>query len=145
MRLPSLPRTSLPTTLLAATCGVGLGMITFVLAAWLHNVGATGAASMLSEAALLAALACVAGFTLFGGNARLRGARVPINRALPPSWWPREPDSVALLAACVGAPARYWRRRRSPALPLAELGNSPGRGLADNGIRVILSTALQRG
>lgn len=104
MRLPSLPRTSLPTTLLAATCGVGLGLITFVLAGWLHSVGATGAASMLSEAALLAALACVAGFTLFGGNARLRGARVPINRALPPSWWPREPDSVSLLAACVGAP-----------------------------------------
>ncbi len=104
MRLPSLPRTSLPTTLLAATCGVGLGLITFVLAAWLHRAGATGAASMLSEAALLAALACVAGFTLFGGNARLRGARVPINRALPPSWWPREPDSVSLLAACVGAP-----------------------------------------
>ena len=103
MRLPSLPRTSLPTTLLAATCGVGLGLVTFVLTAWLHGIGATGAASA-AEAALLAALACVAGFTLFGGNARLRGARVPINRALPPSWWPREPDSVSLLAACVGAP-----------------------------------------
>lgn len=104
MRLPSLPRTSLPTTLVAATCGVGLGLITFVLAAWLHSVGANGAASMLAEAALLAALACVAGFALFGGNVRLRGARVPINRALPPSWWPREADSVSLLAACVGAP-----------------------------------------
>jgi hypothetical protein len=29
---------------------------------------------------------------------------VPINRALPPAWWPREPDSISLLAACVGAP-----------------------------------------
>jgi|GEM_PF-1272025 len=104
MRLPSLPRTSLPTTLLAATSGVGLGLVTFVVTAWLHSVGAHSAAALLAEAALLAALACVAGFTLFGGNARLRGARVPINRALPPSWWPREPDSVSLLAACVGAP-----------------------------------------
>jgi hypothetical protein len=104
MRLPSLPRTSFPTTLLAATCGVGLGLVTFVLTAWLHSIGANGAAGLLAETALLVALACVAGFTLFGGNARLRGARVPINRALPPSWWPREPDSVSLLAACVGAP-----------------------------------------
>jgi hypothetical protein len=104
MRLPSLPRTSFPTTLLAGTCGVGLGLVTFVLTAWLHSIGATGAAGLLAESALLVALACVAGFTLFGGNARLRRARVPINRALPPSWWPREPDSVSLLAACVGAP-----------------------------------------
>ena len=43
-------------------------------------------------------------FALFDGNTRLRGARVPINRALPPAWWPRDPDSVSLLAACVGGP-----------------------------------------
>jgi len=104
MRLPSLPRTSFPTTLLAAICGVGLGLVTFVLSAWLHRAGDTGAAALLAEAALLAALACVAAFTLFDGSARLRRARVPINRALPPSWWPREPDTVSLLAACVGAP-----------------------------------------
>lgn len=104
MRLPSLPRTSLPTTFLAATCGMGLGLVTFVLTAWLHSIGANAAAGLLAEAALLAALAFIAGFTLFGGNARLRGARVPINRALPPSWWPREAESVSLLAACVGAP-----------------------------------------
>jgi hypothetical protein len=58
----------------------------------------------LAETALLIALACVAGFVLFDGNTRLRGARVPINRALPPAWWPRDPDSVSLLAACVGGP-----------------------------------------
>ena len=39
MRLPSLPRTSLPTTFLAASCGAGLGIVTFVLCAWLHAVG----------------------------------------------------------------------------------------------------------
>ena len=102
--LPSLPRTSLPTTFLAASCGAGLGIVTFVLCAWLHAAGATAAAAMLAEAALLIALACVAAFALFDGNTRLRGARVPINRALPPAWWPRESDSVSLLAACVGAP-----------------------------------------
>ena len=30
MRLPSLPRTSLPTTFLAASCGAGLGIVTFI-------------------------------------------------------------------------------------------------------------------
>jgi hypothetical protein len=104
MRPPSLNRTSLPTTFLAASCGAGLGIVTFVLSAWLHAAGATEAAALLAEAALLIALACVAGFALFDGNARLRGARVPINRALPPAWWPRDPDSVSLLAACVGGP-----------------------------------------
>jgi hypothetical protein len=104
MRLPSLPRTSLPTTFLAASCGAGLGIITFVLCAWLHAAGATAAAAMLAEAALLVALACVAALALFDGNTKLRGARVPINRALPPAWWPRDPDSVSLLAACVGGP-----------------------------------------
>jgi hypothetical protein len=104
MRLPSLPRTSLPTTFLAASCGAGLGIVTFILCAWLHAAGDTGAAALLAEAALLVALACVAAFALFDGNTRLRGARVPINRALPPSWWPRDPDSVSLLAACVGGP-----------------------------------------
>ena len=103
MRLPSLPRTSLPTTFLAASCGAGLGIVTFILAAWLHAAGATSAAGLLAEAALLIALACVAAFALFDGT-RLRGARVPINRALPPAWWPRDPDSVSLLAACVGGP-----------------------------------------
>jgi hypothetical protein len=104
MRLPSLPRTSLPTTFLAASCGAGLGIVTFVLCAWLHAAGATSAAALLAEAALLIALACVAAFALFDGNTKLRGARVPINRALPPAWWPRDPDPVSLLAACVGAP-----------------------------------------
>jgi hypothetical protein len=104
MRLPSLPRTSLPTTFLAASCGAGLGIVTFILCAWLHVAGAPGTAALLAETALLIALACVAGFALFDGNTRLRGARVPINRALPPAWWPREADSVSLLAACVGAP-----------------------------------------
>ena len=118
MRLPSLPRTSLPTTFLAASCGAGLGLVTFILCAWLHAVGATGAAALLAEAALLIALACVAGFALFDGNTRLRGARVPINRALPPAWWPRDPDSVSLLAACVGGPLVIGAGRRSPAVPL---------------------------
>ena len=104
MRPPSLPRASLPTTFLAASCGAGLGIATFILSAWLHAVGATAAAAMLAEAALLIALACVAAFALFDGNTHLRGARVPINRVLPPAWWPRDPDSVSLLAACVGAP-----------------------------------------
>lgn len=104
MRLPSLPRTSFPTSFVAACCGAGLGLLTFVVSAWLHSIGATGASALLAEAALLAALAFVAGFTIFDGNTRLRGARVPINRALPPSWLPREAKSVSLLAAYFGAP-----------------------------------------
>ena len=119
MRLPSLPRTSLPTTFLAASCGAGLGLVTFILCAWLHAVGATGAAALLAEAALLIALACVAAFALFDGNTRLRGARVPINRALPPAWWPRDPDSVVAPGGMRRRPARDRRGRGSPAVPLS--------------------------
>src|ERR1700694_495679 len=72
MGLPSLPRTSLPTTLLAATCGVGLGLVTFVLTAWLHSIGANGAAGLLAETALLVALACVRSDHAAGRDLRRR-------------------------------------------------------------------------
>jgi hypothetical protein len=29
---------------------------------------------------------------------------VPINQAVPHEWWPRETESVQMIAACVGAP-----------------------------------------
>ena len=54
--------------------------------------------------ALLVALASIAGAAALDGPARMRRARVPIGRVLPPSWWPRESDSVPLIAACVGGP-----------------------------------------
>jgi hypothetical protein len=104
MRAPSLRRISPPSPFLAAFCGVLLGLLTFAVSAWLWRSGATHVASTTAAAALLVALTCVAAFALLDSPARLRRARVPINRALPHAWWPRETDNVPLLAACLGVP-----------------------------------------
>ena len=104
MRGPSLRRASVPAPLAAALFGVLLGTATFLISAWLWQTGAPQLASMTAEAAMLAALACLAAFALLDGPARIRRARVPIDRALPASWWPRDSETVPLLAACVGAP-----------------------------------------
>ena len=90
--------------LLAASFGAALGVLTFFVTAWLWRHGATGAASVTADAALLIALVCIAAFAVLDGPARLHRARVPIGRVLPPSWWPEDDDTVPLLAACVGAP-----------------------------------------
>jgi hypothetical protein len=104
MRTPGFRRVSLPAPLVATMCGLALGVLTFAVTAWLYRTGATHAATLAAEASLLLALCCVAASTLLDGPARMRRARVPIGRALPTSWWPRETDSVPLLAACLGAP-----------------------------------------
>lgn len=104
MRTPGFRRLSVPAPLVATALGVALGLLSFAVSAWLYRAGATHAASLAAEAALLAALACIAAFALLDGPARMRRARVPIGRALPPAWWPRDTESVPLLAACVGAP-----------------------------------------
>jgi hypothetical protein len=52
----------------------------------------------------LVSLFCLALTVVFGQPPRRRRARVPINRAVPHEWWPRETDSVQMFAACVGAP-----------------------------------------
>ncbi|MBV8195505.1 MAG: hypothetical protein JOY80_08245 [Candidatus Dormibacteraeota bacterium] len=105
MRAPSFRNVSLPAPALAAACGVVLGVATFLVSAWLWRQGAGQAATVTAEAALLAALACIAAFAVLDGPTRLRKARVPVGRVLPPSWWPpQDSDTVPLLAACVGAP-----------------------------------------
>ena len=60
--------------------------------------------TLTADAALLLALVSVAAFAVLDGPTRLHRARVPIGRVLPPSWWPRDDDTVPLLAAYVGAP-----------------------------------------
>ena len=104
MRAPSFRNASVPAPFLAAFFGIVLGLITFVITAWLWRHGATQAATLTAEAALLVALVCVAAFAVLDGPTRLHKARVPIGRVLPPSWWPQDNDTVPLLAACVGAP-----------------------------------------
>lgn len=104
MRAPGFRKASVPAPLLAACCGIALGVATFIVAAWLWRHGAMQVATLTAEGALLAALACIAAFAVLDGPARLRRARVPIDRALPPSWWPQDSETVPLLAACVGAP-----------------------------------------
>jgi hypothetical protein len=105
MRAPGLRRLSVPAPLVATTCGVLLGLLTFVVSAWLYRTGQMHIATTIASAALLASLASIAGAAVIDGPARMRRARVPIGRALPQAWWPRENDgSVPLLAACVGGP-----------------------------------------
>ncbi|TMB91688.1 MAG: hypothetical protein E6J45_05065 [Chloroflexi bacterium] len=88
----------------ATLFGAFLGLVTFAVTAWMWRSGATQAAALTAEAALLIALGCIALIAVLDGPARLRRARVPINRAVPQAWWPRETDSLSLLAACAGAP-----------------------------------------
>ncbi|MBV9100757.1 MAG: hypothetical protein JO198_06900 [Candidatus Dormibacteraeota bacterium] len=95
---------SVPAPVAATLCGVFLGLLTFAVSAWLYRNGAMHLAGTAAAAALLLALACIAGTALLDGPARMRRARVPVGRALPPAWWPRESDSMPLIAACVGAP-----------------------------------------
>jgi hypothetical protein len=104
MRTPSFRKVSLPPPLIASMCGVVVGVLTLAMTAWLYRTGAVHAASQAAEAMLLAALVCVAAAVVGGGPARMRKARVPIGRALPPAWWPRDSDAMPLLAACAGAP-----------------------------------------
>jgi uncharacterized membrane protein (UPF0136 family) len=104
MRAPGFRRASGPAPYVATLCGIFLGLLTFVVAAWLYRTGGMHLATTVASAALLVALASIAGAAALDGPARMRRARVPIGRVLPPSWWPRESDSVPLIAACVGGP-----------------------------------------
>ena len=94
----------MPAPFVAASCGVLLGIVTFLATAWLWRSGATHAAALTAEVALLLSLTFIAGFAVLAGPARMRRARVPIDRVVPPSWWPRDSEAAPLLAACVGAP-----------------------------------------
>lgn len=104
MAPPDNRRIGVPAPLLGALCGALLGLIAFAAVATLWRLGATHAAAVTAASALLVALSCLAGTILFGQPARRIKARVPVNRALPPSWWPRESESVPLIAACLGVP-----------------------------------------
>lgn len=104
VRAPGLGNAPRLAPLVAASFGAALGLLTFLVTAWLWRHGATGAASLTADAALLLALLCMAAFAALDGPARLHKARVPIGRVLPPEWWPQDSETVPLLAACVGAP-----------------------------------------
>lgn len=104
VRLPGFRSAPVAAPLLAASFGAALGLVTFLVTAWLWRHGAAHAASLTADSALLFALVCIAAFALLDGPARLRRARVPIGRAMPPAWWPHDSDTVPLLAACVGMP-----------------------------------------
>lgn len=98
------PRLSLPTPLVAAIWGSLLGLVTFAVVALLWRAGAVRAAGTLADSAFLLALICLAGTVLLGQPAKRRRARVPVNRALPHAWWPKETDPLPVIVACVGAP-----------------------------------------
>ena len=104
MPVPREPRLSLTGPLLGVLLGIALGLGTFAFTAMLWRSGATHAAAMTADSALFVSLFCLAVAVVFGQPARRRRARVPINRAVPHQWWPRETDTAQLMAACVGGP-----------------------------------------
>ena len=104
MPVPRAPRLSLALPLRGAILGALLGLVTFTVVALMWHAGATHAAATTADYALLVSLFCLALTVVFGQPPRRRRARVPINRAVPHEWWPRETDSVQMFAACVGAP-----------------------------------------
>ncbi len=81
-----------------------LGVVIFAIVAGLWRAGATHAAAFAAEAAFLVVLTGIAAVALLARPAKLRRARVPVSRALPRAWWPRDADTFPLLAACAGAP-----------------------------------------
>ena len=111
VRAPGLGNAPRMAPLVAASFGALLGVVTFFVTAWLWRHGATGAASVMADAALLLALACIAAFAVLDGPTRMHKARVPIGRVLPPEWWPQDSETVPLLAACVGAPLVVVQRK----------------------------------
>jgi hypothetical protein len=104
MPLPRQPRLNLARPLVGAFLGAILGLVTFLVVALLWHAGATRVAAQTADYALFASLFCLASTVVFGQPARRRRARVPINRAVPHQWWPRETESAQMMAACVGAP-----------------------------------------
>jgi hypothetical protein len=104
MPYPPQTRLGIPAALAGFLIGTVLGLATFSVAGLLWFSGAHGAAATAADTAVLGALVLVAATLVLGQPARRRRARVPINRALPPQWWPREGDSVPVIAACIGGP-----------------------------------------
>ena len=104
MPVPRQRRLSLAGPLLGVLLGAALGLATFTFTALLWRSGATRAAAMTADSALLVSLFCLAVTVVFGQPARRRRARVPVNRAVPHQWWPRETETAQIIAACVGGP-----------------------------------------
>lgn len=104
MPAPDFKRASVPSPIVAALCGVLLGLAIFMIVAGLWRAGATHAAAFTADATFLVVLTGIAGVAVLARPAKLRRARVPISRALPRQWWPRDSDTIPLLAACAGAP-----------------------------------------
>jgi hypothetical protein len=97
-------RVSVPASCLAGLCGALLGLLTFATAAALWRAGQAHVAALLAQTMLLTALAAVAAIVLLAQPARLRRARVPVGRPLPPTWWPPADDPLPALAVCLGGP-----------------------------------------
>jgi hypothetical protein len=103
MRSPQ-DRVTVPASLLAVLCGVVLGLAAFATAATLWRAGQFRIAGLFADSIVLGALVLVAGITLLAQPTKLRRARVPIGRPLPPAWWPAPAETIPVLAVYVGAP-----------------------------------------
>ena len=105
--MPRLPlrRVTVPAAAAAAVSGSLAGLLVFAVCAALWRMGLAGDAATAAQTALLMTLLGMALVSLYPRpTARMTRIRVPISRALPQTWWAREPDVTPLIIACAGAP-----------------------------------------
>jgi hypothetical protein len=98
------PRVSIPAGVLAVLCGLVAGLATFAACAALWRADHARVASLTAESILLLTLVITAGVMLLAQPARLRRARVPAGRPMPPAWFPVQRDPIPVIAACIATP-----------------------------------------
>ena len=88
----------------AACVGITLAVVLLISFALVSKIAGGHLASKTAEFSLLATLLAIAAVVTLGTPVKMRKARVPVRRALPPAWWPPEEESNGLLALCLGGP-----------------------------------------
>ena len=88
----------------ATALGTSVGVLLLVALGLVWRVAGGHLAANTAEFSLLTTLLAVAAVTTLGTPAKMRKARVPVRRAMPPQWWPQEEAGSSFLALCLGAP-----------------------------------------
>lgn len=88
----------------ATFVGTALAFVLFISLAFVWKVAGGHLAANTAEFSLFATLLAIAAVVTLGTPMKMRRARVPVRRAMPPAWWPPEEESTSLLALCLGGP-----------------------------------------
>ena len=88
----------------ATFVGTALALVLFISLAFVSKIAGGHLAANTAEFSLFATLLAIAAVVTLGTPMKMRKARVPVRRAMPPQWWPPEEESSSLLALCLGGP-----------------------------------------